>query len=858
MRNAMRSVGIGAALALAYIAAARLGFRVAFLAEQVTTVWAPTGIAQAALLLWGLRLWPAVWIGAFLANAATSAPIWTDAGVATGNTLEALAAAWSLSRLGFDPALCRTRDVIAFIILAAIASPMVSATIGVTTLSAGQVQPWSQFWPLWFDWVLGDALGALVVAPVVLTVFGAHSRPRPRQRFETIVLVGCVLLVAEIVFRAPLATSSGSHPLEFVIFPFIIVAAVRLGQPATALVVLGASGVTIWNTIQGRGPFATPSIHQSLILLQVFMGVLASSGLVLAAAIAERRTAERRRAAAYAVGQVLTSARSIEDAAPGVLAAVCRNLDWRVGALWTLDPDRQRLRALSVWPADDVSAFAAATRTDTFSPGRGLPGRVWASGEPAWIEDVIQDVNFPRAPAAREAGLHGAFGFPIRLGDEVLGVVECFRPEAAAPDADLLAAMAAVGNQIGQFIGRTRIESVVRDSESRIRAILDTALDAIVSMDHQGVITDFNPAAERIFGYPRAQAIGRELAALLIPPGLRDRHRSGLQRYLSTGEGPFIDRRIETTAVHADGREFPVEIAITAVPSIGPPMFTGFVLDVTERTRADVERRQLLERERVARHEAETASRAKDIFLATLSHELRTPMTAIVGWTRMLLTGAVEEQNIRHALEVIDRNAQIQVQLVGDLLDVSQIITGGLKLVMEPVELRSIIEASLDVVHPAAQARQITVRSNLPPEPVLTIGDASRLQQIVWNLLANAVKFTPQGGRVQVDLVDGDDRARIRIQDNGPGIAPDFLPYLFERFRQADSSSTRQYGGLGLGLAIVRHLVELHGGSVSAENDGNGTGAVFTVELLKDARDGRLTGDARWHSSSQRPLDGVE
>jgi signal transduction histidine kinase len=276
-----------------------------------------------------------------------------------------------------------------------------------------------------------------------------------------------------------------------------------------------------------------------------------------------------------------------------------------------------------------------------------------------------------------------------------------------------------------------------------------------------------------------------------------------------------------------------VEVAITKV-AVDPQVFTGFVRDVTDRTTAERERRRLLERELAAREQAESANRAKDEFLATLSHELRTPLNAIVGWTRMLLDGTLDEATSRRALQIIDRNAHTQVQLVEDILDVSRIITGKLSLDVRPVDLGAIIGMVLESVSPAAEAKQIRLWSTLAPSARNTMADPKRLQQIIWNLISNALRFTPQGGSVGVELSDcGANNVCIKITDTGAGIAPEFLPHLFERFSQADSSTTRQHGGLGLGLAIVRHLTELHGGTVKAESQGRGTGATFTVELPK-------------------------
>jgi PAS domain S-box-containing protein len=835
--DARRLIAIGLVVAVAYVIAAQLGFRLAFVAEQVTTVWAPTGIAQAALLLWGLSLWPAIWVGAFVANAGTEAPLWAAASMATGNTLEAVAAVWILRRLpGFDLRLVRIRDAVAFIVVAAIMSTAISATIGVTTLCAAAIQPWTTFSELWWDWWLGDALGALVVAPVILTTHRTPSALSRRKWVETCVLVVGTAAVTQIFFGQVLGHTIGHHPVEYVIFPFVIAAAMRLGQPATSLAVISASGVTIWNTVHGAGPFGGSEVdlHENLILLHVFMGMLAGTGLLLAAAITERKTGERRRAAAHAVGEVLTDVPNLTQAAPAILRAICENLEWQMGALWLVDRDVRQLRCLAVWEGvvPSTKAFAAATRQRLFPSGVGLPGRVWASGRPAWIEDVVHDPNFPRNRVAREAGVHGAFAFPICLGEEILGVIECFNRTVVTADPDLLRAMSTVGNQIGQFIGRKRVETVVLEEQRRTRAILDTALDAIIGMNHQGTITEFNPAAERIFGYRRDDALGRDLAQLLIPRELRDKHRDGLARYLATGVGPFIDCRVETTGYHADGHEFPVEVAVTRVTDDDPPIFTGFVRDLTARAQAEREREQLLQSELRARRDAEAANRAKDEFLATLSHELRTPLNAIVGWARMLLDGTMDERSTRRALQVIDRNAHLQAQLVGDILDVSRIITGGLRLDVRPVDLGSIIGAALDAVQPAAEAKRIRLRVRLAASAQLTEGDPQRLQQIVWNLLANAVKFTQPGGLVDVELTDGGDSGvRIKVHDDGAGIDQAFLPHVFERFRQADGSVSRQHGGLGLGLAIVRHLVELHGGTVAAASAGLGKGSTFTVEL---------------------------
>ena len=253
--------------------------------------------------------------------------------------------------------------------------------------------------------------------------------------------------------------------------------------------------------------------------------------------------------------------------------------------------------------------------------------------------------------------------------------------------------------------------------------------------------------------------------------------------------------------------------------------------EIAERKQAEEERARMLVREQAARAEAEAANRTKDEFLATLSHELRTPLTAILGWSHLLKTNKFDEQNTARALETIERNARSQSQLIDDLLDVSRIITGKLNLDVRPVELTAIIETAVESVRPAADAKGIQFEVTLDKSASQVSGDGARLQQVVWNLFTNAVKFTPEGGRVTVSLEHVDDYAEVTIRDTGQGINPQFLPFIFDRFRQADGSTTRKHGGLGLGLAIARHLIEMHGGTIKAHSDGVDQGATFSVRL---------------------------
>ena len=293
--------------------------------------------------------------------------------------------------------------------------------------------------------------------------------------------------------------------------------------------------------------------------------------------------------------------------------------------------------------------------------------------------------------------------------------------------------------------------------------------------------------------------------------------------------------------VHKDGCEVWVEAqSIVVCDESGPAGMRGVTMDITAGVEAEKERAQLLESESQARQEAEEASRLKEEFLATVSHELRTPLNAVVGWSRLLRTGQLDKEGVSHAVEVIERNAAAQRQIIEDLLDVSRIVTGKLRLDTQPIDVLLIIHAAIDAVQPAAEAKQINIRTHFEAPDAIVRADTERLQQVLWNLLSNAVKFTPAGGVVDIYLERHDSLVEIRIEDSGPGIPSDFLPRIFDRFSQADGSSTRKHGGLGLGLAIVRHLIELHGGTVSASNRKDGSGAVLIVRLPLGSHPGRV------------------
>jgi PAS domain S-box-containing protein len=354
-----------------------------------------------------------------------------------------------------------------------------------------------------------------------------------------------------------------------------------------------------------------------------------------------------------------------------------------------------------------------------------------------------------------------------------------------------------------------------------LTALIESADDAIISKTLEGIITSWNKGAERIFGYTADEVIGQPVT-ILIPEGQEDEEPAILAR-LRAGERI---EHYETIRVRKDGTR--IDISLTVSPIKGP---NGDIIGASKIARDITEQRQARKELDEAYRQAEESSRLKEEFLATISHELRTPLSAILGWARMLRLGQLSKENAAKALDTIERNARAQAQLIDDLLDVSRIVTGKLRMDVRPSDPNSFIDAAVEAVRPAAEAKGVRVQKVIDTGLISIPGDPVRLQQVIWNLLSNAIKFTPRGGRVQIRSERVNSHLEIVVSDTGQGISPDFLPHVFDRFRQADQKASRQHGGMGLGLAIVRHLVELHGGNVSATSEGEGQGATFTVRL---------------------------
>jgi len=410
-----------------------------------------------------------------------------------------------------------------------------------------------------------------------------------------------------------------------------------------------------------------------------------------------------------------------------------------------------------------------------------------------------------------------------------------------------------VTSLLGITTDRTRrkvVEDKLRESEERYHALISNVKSyALFATDLRGFATTWNEGVARLLGYTRDEFIGLTTEKLFSAEDVaKGIHRHELQTAAEEGSSAN-----DIWMLHKDGTPFFASCTVSrATDATGH--VTGFSVVLRDRTAwklAQQERDTLLERERAVRQEAEQASRLKDEFLATLSHELRSPLNAIVGWVHIARRHAGDNVELARSLDTVERNVRAQTQIVNDLLDMSRIMTGQVRLDIQTIDLRDAVSNAVEAVRPAADAKRVRVDKALESSIGWTKVDPARLQQILWNLLANAVKFTPPGGRVRVALERVNSHVEIVIQDSGVGIASAFLPFVFERFRQEDSSTTRRHGGLGLGLSIVKSLAELHGGSVRASSPGEGQGATFTVALpIVSVQSEDPSGDARARAPS--------
>lgn len=512
--------------------------------------------------------------------------------------------------------------------------------------------------------------------------------------------------------------------------------------------------------------------------------------------------------------RIVAESKGLEEAAPRVLELLCKHLGWEMGALWRPDFFGVGLHPIEIWRSPAAfEAFEAATRGKTFMRGEGLPGRVWESGEATWIPDVRDDPNFPRVRAAVESGVRAAFAFPIVLGTTVLGVAEFFSRDVRETDAELLDLAGTIGQQLGLFIQKSAVDEALLEAELRRSEIVRRALDAVITMDTQGIIRDWNPQAAATFGWAEDEAIGKRLSDLILPERHRRAHEEGLRRFLATGEGPVLNNRIEIEGLHRSGREFPVELAISSVKVGEGYIFSGFVRDITERRRREAMR---------------------DDFVSFASHELRNPLTTVkgfAGWLENRVKRAPDDfdADTREAIEMLSSEAERMETIIEIFLDLARIESDHLELEYDRTDLCEVVRSEVDrlkVRYPEAQ-----VACDVPGRlPIIT--DTARCRQVVANLLDNAAKYGGETPMINVRIEPHHSIAGVRVRDNGNGIPEADRAHIFERFYRGRDAVASRKKGLGIGLFLTNEIASRLGGHLTFESEeGVGTEFVFTLPL---------------------------
>lgn len=714
-----------AVVAAAYIAAAKLGLTLAFVNASATAVWPPAGIALAALLLRGPRLWPAVFIGAFLANITTAGSAATSLGIAAGNTLEALAGMYLMTRFasGRD-AFSRGQDVIKFFFLAALASTTVSATIGVASLALGGFARWSDAGSIWLTWWLGDAAGDLLVAPLII-LWARKSRVRwsSARLLEAGLLLLSLVVIGLVVFGGLFIGGRRAYPIDFIAVAPLVWAAFRYAQRETATTSVLLATMALWGTLHGFGPFAREDPNESLILLQAFTSLSAVLALAFAALVAEKERVDEERIALIPKADAARRLAESSEQRARFLAEMSAIL----GGSLDYDTTLSRVARLSVPILADLCAV-------DLLQDNGTTRRVAQAHVNPAKETLVRDVR----------NHHG------------------FNPEAP----------------------------------SGVPAVLRSRRPVLVPQATETDLENASRNAEQL-------AMFRTLdlrSWMIVPLIARDR---------ILGAMTFV-------VTESDRRYGPDDLSLAEA--------------VAQRAAIAIDNARLYQDALGARAEAEAANRLKDEFLAMLGHELRNPLGAISNAVHIL--DRVEDARGPSALqarEIIARQVGHLSGLVDDLLDVGRVMTGKIELDRSPLDLHEAAGRALRTLRAVGNAGGHTV--TLHGEPVWIDGDVARIEQIVLNLVENGLRYTPAGGAIRLEVLRQGTRAVLRVQDTGMGIDPALLPRIFDLFVQGDRALDRGRGGLGIGLTLVRRLVELHAGTVEAASDGPGTGSVFTVTL---------------------------
>lgn len=754
-----------ALLVALYVGTAKLGLSLHAVGGFATAVWPPTGLALVALVLGGYRLWPGIALGAYLVNVWAGAPLLVAAGMALGNTFEALLGAAFLRHVvRIRPALDRLRDV-AGLVGAALLSTLVSATVGATSGWLGGVIATDVYDKAWRTWWLGDMNGDLVVAALLLTW---STRPKTilssRLLLEGAGLLLTVVTLGLLVFTRSMATDI--IDFSYLIFPVLIWAALRFGPPGASAATALVSSLAIWGTAHGGGPFVSGTFHENVLALQTFMSIVAGTVLVLAAVVAERKRAELRLVAHDATTHVLAEASTPKEVIPRAFQTICESLDWDMGALWHVDREAQVLRYGESWhrPSLGLLGFADASRLYTFAPGIGLPGRVWASEEPAWIVDVTQDANFPRAPMAAKAGLRSAFAVPLCLGSDILGVMEFFNRERRPPDDELLQMVATLGSQLGQFLERKHAEEALREGEERLRIALQAGQMGTWEWDITTGQVTWSETLEAIHGIAPGTFPGTyEAYCSDIHPEDRDRVTDTIAKTLAEGSDHWITYRIvlpddRVRWVEGRGRLFVDD------DEMGRPVrMSGVCMDITDRKHAE--------------DQLKASLREKEVLLREVHHRVKNNLQ-VISSLLSLQAGFIEDPK-GQAMFADCRYRIHSMALIHQSLYQSES--------MAQIDFGAYLHAlARDLFRAyAIDGERIRLAASVDNIP-LTIDTAVPCALLAHELVSNCLKHAfphEQAGHIWVMFRrQPDGKLQLQVRDNGVGLPDAVTPDTVESF----------------------------------------------------------------------------
>lgn len=902
-----------ALVAATYYFVARLGLLLSFQNTNASPIWPASGIGFAAMFFWGYRIWPAIWVGAFLANIVTlfnhgsismGSLLMASSVVGVGNTLEAVAGVFLLRRfVGLRSPFDDTEDVIRFLCVTFIMC-LISCTVGTAVLTLTHIIPWDIWHLAWFTWWLGDITGIVVFTPLCL-LFTKHfwTSLKPHRMIEALLFLIFITIAVGAIFCGQIQMGALHTALSYLLIPFVVWAAFRYGQIGVALTILIISGMALWGTIHGYGPFAQSTLHRSLVILQIFVGAVTMMGLFLASALTEIAQGEK------ILSEKEKWFRSLIENSTDVITLLNPQ-----GVILYSSPSTVRILGYSLQEYVGRSVFEFIHPSDLehivskFKEIIAKPENFISTecrfqhknGAWLWLEgsgnnlleeesvravvvncrDITQRKMAEKTLQASEKKYHELFesvkegvvladikghiidcnqaylnmlGYsmdeiktktlqeitPFKWHEKIMKMIKTqvrdrgysdeYEKEYIRKDGNVFPVAVQfwyIKNEEGTPV---RIWAVVRDiterkraeeERSRLAAIVESSHEAIIGKTLSGVITSWNPGAQWLYGYKAQEVIGKNVS-ILVPREHQDEAADILHRL---GRGEYIEQ-YETIRVAKDGRQIQVLVTISPIKNILGEIVGASTIahDITERKRAE--------------QEMQEAVRLKSEFTSTVSHELRTPLAISKEALSLVLRGKVGGINEKQSeiLTMASTNIDRLNILINDILDFSKIDAGKMELHKEMLDIIPLIRECCDGWKLRTDLKKISLELMLPQEPVNLLIDKMRFLQVLSNLLNNAVKFTPEGGKITILVEDESNFVKFSVIDTGLGIAEEDFPKLFQKFQQIKRTQGTGARGTGLGLNITKALIEMHGGSITVKSK-VGKGSNFTFIIPKSEK----------------------